>query len=99
MSDDIIQMAVATPEGALLRQEPPIIMRTKTPIASRRGFLGLGGGVLAATLSVSAGGATPPEVPAVPAPGDAFAKTRYWTIDVGGLEIFYREAGPGAAPA
>jgi pimeloyl-ACP methyl ester carboxylesterase len=89
-------MAIAVPQDALLRRELP--MKTTMPIAPRRGFLGLGGGVLAAALSVSAGGATPPGVPAAPVPGDALAETRYRTIDVGGLEIFYREAGPTAAP-
>jgi hypothetical protein len=34
-----------------------------------------------------------------PASGGAIAETRYRTIDVGGLNIFYREAGPRAAPA
>ena len=67
-------------------------------MASRRTFVGLGGGVLAAALSASARGATPPESPAVPAPGEAPAETRYRTIDVGGLQIFYREAGPVGAP-
>jgi pimeloyl-ACP methyl ester carboxylesterase len=72
-------------------------MRSMMPIASRRTFAGLGG-FLAAALTVSAKGATPPGLPAVPAPGEALAETRYRTIDVGGLEIFYREAGPAAAP-
>jgi pimeloyl-ACP methyl ester carboxylesterase len=31
-------------------------------------------------------------------PGEALAETRYRTIDVGGLKIFYREAGPKGAP-
>ena len=73
-------------------------MRTTTPVASRRTFVGLGGGVLAAALSASATGATPPGLPPVAVPGEALAQTRYRTIDVGGLEIFYREAGPPAAP-
>jgi pimeloyl-ACP methyl ester carboxylesterase len=34
----------------------------------------------------------------VPAPGKMPVETRYRTIDVGGLKIFYREAGPAAAP-
>ena len=67
------------------------------PNASRRAFVGLGAGVLAAALSASARGATPPGSVAIPAPGKAL-ETRYRTIDVGGLEIFYREAGPAAAP-
>jgi pimeloyl-ACP methyl ester carboxylesterase len=58
------------------------------PIASRRTFAGLAGSVLAAALSASARGATRP----------ADLATRYRTIDVGGLEIFYREAGPTGAP-
>ena len=66
--------------------------------ASRRTFVGLAGGVLAATLSASARGATSPGSPAVPAPEEALAETRFRTVDVGGLEIFYREAGPEAAP-
>jgi hypothetical protein len=51
----------------------------------------------AAALSASARGATPPGLAAVPARGKAL-ETRYRTIDVGGLEIFYREASPAAAP-
>ena len=78
-------------------------VRTTMPIASRRTFgwtlAGLGGGVLAAALLASARGATPPGLPTVPAAGGALAETRYRTIDVGGLEIFYREAGSAAAPA
>jgi hypothetical protein len=63
-------------------------MRTTMPIASRRAFVGLGAGVLAAALSASARGAAPPGLAAVPAPGEAL-ETRYRTIDVGGLEITY----------
>jgi pimeloyl-ACP methyl ester carboxylesterase len=37
-------------------------------------------------------------LPDVPSPGEALAETRYRTIDVAGLKIFYREAGPAAAP-
>jgi pimeloyl-ACP methyl ester carboxylesterase len=73
-------------------------MRTTMPIASRRTFAGLAGGVLAAALSASARGATPTVLPAASAPGEALAETRHRTVDVGGLEIFYREAGPAAAP-
>jgi pimeloyl-ACP methyl ester carboxylesterase len=68
-----------------------------TPIASRRIFAGLGGAVLAAALSTSARGAAPPALPAGRVPGEALAETRYRTIDVNGLEIFYREAGPATA--
>ena len=74
-----------------------MVMRTTMAIASRRTFSGLGGAVLAATLSASARGATPPGLSAVPAPAEARAETRHRTIDVGGLEIFYREAGPAEA--
>jgi len=66
--------------------------------ASRRTFIGLGGAVLAAGLSTSARGAASPGWPAVSAPEDGHAETRYLAIDVAGLEIFYREAGPAAAP-
>ena len=79
-------------------REAPMTMSTMMSVASRRTFVGLGGSVLAAALSASARGAAPPALPAVPVPGEALAETRYRTIDVGGLEIFYREAGPAAAP-
>jgi pimeloyl-ACP methyl ester carboxylesterase len=91
-------MAVATPVNVLLTQEMTMTMGTTMPIASRRTFVGLGAGFLAAALSASARGTTPPGLAADPAPGKALAETRYRTIDVGGLEIFYREAGPAAAP-
>jgi hypothetical protein len=52
----------------------------------------------AAALSASTRGAAPVGLPAVPARGEALANTHYRAIDVGGLEIFYREAGPAAAP-
>jgi pimeloyl-ACP methyl ester carboxylesterase len=68
------------------------------PMAPRRTFVGLAGGVLAAALSASTRGAAPAGVPAVPARGEALADTHYRAIDVDGLEIFYREAGPAAAP-
>src|SRR5215831_6423089 len=74
----------------------PMTMSTTMPIASRRAFVGIGSGVVAAALSAPARGATPLELPA--APGEALAETRYRTIDVGGLAIFYREAGPTGAP-
>jgi pimeloyl-ACP methyl ester carboxylesterase len=73
-------------------------MKTTMPLASRRTLVELGGGHLAAAQSASARGATPPESPAVPALGGALAETRHRTVDVGGLQIFYREAGPAAAP-
>jgi hypothetical protein len=72
--------------------------QTQASTGSRRTFVGLGGAVLAAALSASARDAASPELPAVPAPGEALAETRYRTIDVAGLKIFYREAGPAAAP-
>jgi len=72
------------------------------PISSRRAFCwtfgGLGGGLLAGALSASARGPASPGLGLVQVPERAFAETRYRTIDVGGLEIFYREAGPRAAP-
>jgi pimeloyl-ACP methyl ester carboxylesterase len=68
------------------------------PLASRRTFVGLGGGALAAALSASARGATPSRLPSDPVRREALAETHYRTIDVGGLEIFYREAGAAAAP-
>lgn len=68
------------------------------PVASRRTFVGLGGGVIAAALSASARGDTRPELPAGPAAGEPPVATRHRTIDVEGLEIFYREAGPAVAP-
>src|SRR5215467_5154145 len=74
----------------------PMTMSTTMPIASRRTFVVLGSSVVAASLSTPARGATSPGLPA--APGEALAETRYRTIDVGGLAIFYREAGPAGAP-
>jgi pimeloyl-ACP methyl ester carboxylesterase len=71
-------------------------MSTKMPIASRRTFVGLGSGVVVAGLSSKSRGATPPELPV--AAGNVPAETRYRTIDVGGLAIFYREAGPIGGP-
>ncbi|MBV8859885.1 MAG: alpha/beta fold hydrolase [Acidobacteria bacterium] len=73
-------------------------MRDTIPTASRRTFVGLGAGVVAAAFSAPGRRAVPPGFAAVPAPGKAPAETRYRTADVGGLEIFYREAGPAAAP-
>ena len=70
---------------------------TAMPVGSRRIFVGLGGGILATVLSASATSVTPGS-PAVASPGWALAQTRYRTTDVGGLQIFYREAGPEAAP-
>ena len=65
------------------------------PIASRRAFIGLGSSALAAAFAGSARGATRSGIPAAK---KGTAEMRYRTIDVGGLEIFYREAGPAAAP-
>jgi pimeloyl-ACP methyl ester carboxylesterase len=60
----------------------------------------MGGGVLAAALSPSsARGAAPAALATARLLGGALAETRYRSIDVGGLQIFYREAGPAAAPA
>jgi len=64
-------------------------------VASRRDFVGLGGGVLAAALSASAGG---PESPAPLGSEAPVSETHHRTADVGGLQIFYREAGPAGAP-
>lgn len=69
-----------------------------TTITSRRTFVGLGGGVVAAALSSSARRSVPPRLPIVPASAKPIAETRYRTVDVGGLEIFYRDAGATAAP-
>src|SRR5262249_26676130 len=82
---------VVTPANA---QDMP--MSTTMPIASRRTFVTLASGVLAA--AASARSATPQGMPAVPAPGQAFTETRYRTIDVGGGELFYLEAGPTTVP-
>ena len=72
-------------------------MKTTKPIDSRRTFVGLGAAVLAAGISASAKGAMPTRFVAVSAPEKAL-ETRYRTVDVDGLVIFYREAGPAAAP-
>jgi len=71
---------------------------TTLPIASRRALVGLGSCIVAAALSAPARSAMPPESPAAPAAVEALPETRYRTIDLSGLEIFYREAGPTAAP-
>jgi pimeloyl-ACP methyl ester carboxylesterase len=77
-------------------------VRTTMPIASRRTFgvtiAGLGGCLLASGLAASARGVAPATLPVLPPHGEALAETRYRTIDVGGLKIFYREAGPAGAP-
>jgi pimeloyl-ACP methyl ester carboxylesterase len=66
------------------------------PTTSRRTFVGLGGGVVAAALSASASNQTSSVSPAVPAPESA--QTHYRTLDVNGCQMFYREAGPAGAP-
>jgi pimeloyl-ACP methyl ester carboxylesterase len=69
-----------------------------TATGTRRTFVGMGGAAVAARLSASARGATSPRSPTALAPGLALPETRYRTIDVNALEIFYREAGAAAAP-
>ncbi|MFZ0260538.1 MAG: alpha/beta hydrolase, partial [Pseudolabrys sp.] len=65
----------------------------------RREFTSLLGGAVAAwPVSASAQHVTSPGLQAATAPGEALAETRYHIIDVGGLDIFYREAGPAGAP-
>src|SRR5262245_16174765 len=76
----------------------PMTTSTTLPIASRRALVGLGSCILAAALSAPARGATPPGSPTAPGPGEALAPTRYRFTDLGGLAIFYREAGSAAAP-
>ena len=68
------------------------------PIGSRRTFVVLGAGVLAAAAGESARNATTPGLPDVRAPGGTLVETRFHTIEVSGLDVFYREAGPAAAP-
>ena len=68
-----------------------------TPMQSRRTFVGLGSGVLAAALSASARAASAESL-AVPALEAALHEVRHRTVDVGGLNVFYREAGAAAAP-
>jgi pimeloyl-ACP methyl ester carboxylesterase len=65
----------------------------------RREFTSLLGGAAAVwPISASAQHVTSPGLPASPAPGEVRAETRYHTINVGGSDIFYREAGPTGAP-
>ena len=65
----------------------------------RREFTSLLGGAVAAwPVSASAQHVTSPGLQAATAPGEALAETPYHIIDVGGLDIFYREAGPAGAP-
>jgi pimeloyl-ACP methyl ester carboxylesterase len=68
------------------------------PLASRRTFVGLGAGILAAAFSATARAAKAPRLELFAAPAKELAEIRYRTVDVGGLEIFYREAGAATAP-
>jgi hypothetical protein len=65
----------------------------------RREFTSLLSAAAAAwPIFASAQRVTPLGLQAAPASGAALAETRYLTIDIGGLDIFYREAGPAAGP-
>ena len=68
-------------------------MKDTISIASRRTFVGLGAGVVAAAFSASVSGAVQRGFAVVPAPGKMAAETRYRTIDMGGLKdhfsLFY----------
>jgi hypothetical protein len=65
----------------------------------RREFTSLLGGAVATwPIFASAQGVTSPGLQATPAPAEALSETRYRTIDVGEVAIFYREAGPAGAP-
>ncbi len=67
--------------------------------ASRRNFVGLGGGLLAAAaISISARTATPTQSSVAPADPDLDTQVHYRTANLDGLDIFYREAGPREAP-
>lgn len=67
-------------------------------IASRRTFAGIGSAVLAAAVSAPATTARSAGLQSLHRVGSASGETRYRTIDIGGVEIFYREAGPATAP-
>ena len=58
----------------------------------------MGVGVLEPALSALARGAMSRVLAEFPASEKAHPETHYRAIDVGGLEIFYREAGPASAP-
>jgi pimeloyl-ACP methyl ester carboxylesterase len=66
----------------------------------RRGFLRCSAVTLAGFVNAAqaAAEASPSAVPVVPRSGQHLA-TRHRTVRVGGLDLFYREAGPADAPA
>jgi len=65
----------------------------------RREFTSLLGGAVATwPASASAQRVTSPGLQAAPASERALSETRYRTIEVGEMVIFYREAGPTGAP-
>jgi pimeloyl-ACP methyl ester carboxylesterase len=66
------------------------------PITSRRSFVSIGGGALVAALSTA--GAATLKSPAVLRSEKLSARIHCRIIQVAGLDIFYRDAGPVGAP-